>query len=137
MAPDQLARKVIDHRREIEPSVLGGDLCVEHDLHQHIPEFLRQRVEVAAVDRFDGFVGFLDQMRAQRAVRLRSVPRAALRRPQDVHDAYMLTDNLLVNAHVRYIDIDTTGTTSFAGEKVKVDVDVDPYVYMVGLGYKF
>jgi outer membrane protein len=50
---------------------------------------------------------------------------------------YMLTENLLLNASVRYIDIDTTGTTSFAGEKVKVDVDVDPYVYMVGLGYKF
>jgi outer membrane protein len=50
---------------------------------------------------------------------------------------YMLTDNLLVNAHVRYIDIDTTGTTSFAGEKVRVDVDVDPFVYMVALGYKF
>lgn len=50
---------------------------------------------------------------------------------------YMLGDNLLLNAHVRYIDIDTTGTTSFAGEKVEVDVDVDPFVYMVGLGYKF
>lgn len=50
---------------------------------------------------------------------------------------YMLTDNLLFNAHVRYIDIDTTGTTSFDGEKVKVDVEVDPFVYMVALGYKF
>lgn len=50
---------------------------------------------------------------------------------------YMLTDNIMLNAQVRYIDIDTTGTTSFGGEKVKVDVDVDPFVYMVGLGYKF
>ena len=50
---------------------------------------------------------------------------------------YMLTDNLLFNAHVRYIDIDTTGTTSFGGREVKVDVDVDPWVYMVALGYKF
>ncbi|WP_217477745.1 OmpW/AlkL family protein [Stutzerimonas stutzeri] len=50
---------------------------------------------------------------------------------------YMLTDNVMVNAQVRYIDIDTTGTTNFAGAKVKVDVDVDPFVYMVGLGYKF
>ncbi|HZX51536.1 MAG TPA: OmpW family outer membrane protein [Pseudomonas sp.] len=50
---------------------------------------------------------------------------------------YLLTDTLLLNASVRYIDIDTTGTTSFGGEKVKVDVDVDPLVYMVGLGYKF
>lgn len=50
---------------------------------------------------------------------------------------YMLTDNVMVNAQVRYIDIDTTGTTNFGGAKVKVDVDVDPMVYMVGLGYKF
>ena len=50
---------------------------------------------------------------------------------------YMLTDNIMLNAQMRYIDIDTTGTTSFGGEKVKVDVDVDPFVYMVGLGYKF
>lgn len=50
---------------------------------------------------------------------------------------YMLTDNLMINAQVRYIDIETTGTTYLNGDKVKVDVDVDPFVYMVGLGYKF
>ncbi len=50
---------------------------------------------------------------------------------------YMLTDNLLFNAHVRYIDIDTTGTTHLGPTKVKVDVEVDPWVYMVALGYKF
>ncbi len=50
---------------------------------------------------------------------------------------YLLTDNIMVNAQVRYIDIDTTGTTYLAGDKVKVDVDVDPWVYMVGIGYKF
>ncbi|WP_339413119.1 OmpW/AlkL family protein [Pseudomonas sp. EA_35y_Pfl2_R5] len=50
---------------------------------------------------------------------------------------YMLTDNIMLNAQVRYIDIETTGTTHILGDKVKVDVDVDPFVYMVGLGYKF
>ena len=52
---------------------------------------------------------------------------------------YMLTDNIMLNAQVRYIDIDTTGTTYLGGGTVKVDVDVDvdPFVYMVGLGYKF
>ncbi|WNF47474.1 OmpW family outer membrane protein [Pseudomonas sp. SG20056] len=50
---------------------------------------------------------------------------------------YMLTDNIMLNAQVRYIDIETTGTTNILGDKVKVDVDVDPFVYMVGLGYKF
>lgn len=51
---------------------------------------------------------------------------------------YMLTDHILLNAAVWYIDIDTTATADHnALGKVKVDVDVDPFVYMVGLGYKF
>ncbi|MDP3815241.1 OmpW family protein [Pseudomonas sp.] len=50
---------------------------------------------------------------------------------------YLLTDKLMLNAQARYIDIDTTGTTHFAGAKVKVDVEVDPLVYMLGLGYRF
>jgi outer membrane protein len=54
---------------------------------------------------------------------------------------YMLTDHVMLNAQVRYIDIDTRATVennSIApGTRAKVNVDVDPFVYMVGLGYKF
>ena len=54
---------------------------------------------------------------------------------------YMLTENMLVNASVWYIDIDTTasvdGPTALGVGRTKVDVDVDPWVYMVGVGYKF
>ena len=54
---------------------------------------------------------------------------------------YMITDNILINAQVRYIDIDTRATVendSLApGTRAKVNVDVDPFIYMVGLGYKF
>ncbi|MEO4017671.1 OmpW/AlkL family protein [Pseudomonas rossensis] len=54
---------------------------------------------------------------------------------------YMLTDNIMINAQVRYIDIDTTATVQnnavAQGTRAKVDVDVDPFIYMVGLGYKF
>ncbi|WP_313306126.1 OmpW/AlkL family protein [Stutzerimonas balearica] len=50
---------------------------------------------------------------------------------------YMLTENVMLNAQVRYIDIETEGTTYAGPAKVTVDVDVDPFVYMVGLGYKF
>lgn len=50
---------------------------------------------------------------------------------------YMLTDNVLLNAQIRYIDIDTEATADSDLGKVKVDVDVDPFVYMIGLGYKF
>lgn len=52
---------------------------------------------------------------------------------------YMLTDQIMVNAQVRYIDIDTDAyvDNTVLGVRAKVDVDVDPMVYMVGLGYKF
>lgn len=54
---------------------------------------------------------------------------------------YMLTESVMLNAQVRYIDIDTDASVEGPGAlgiaKTKVDVDVDPYVYMVGLGYKF
>ncbi|MFJ4347424.1 OmpW family protein [Pseudomonas sp. NPDC089401] len=54
---------------------------------------------------------------------------------------YMITDNLLVNASVWYVDIDTKasvdGPAALGYSKTKVNVEVDPWVYMVGLGYKF
>ncbi|QXH47468.1 outer membrane beta-barrel protein [Pseudomonas xanthosomatis] len=54
---------------------------------------------------------------------------------------YMLTENLLVNAAVWYVDIDTKATidgpSALGVGKTKVDVEVDPWVYMVGIGYKF
>jgi outer membrane protein len=49
-----------------------------------------------------------------------------------------LTDNLFLNAAVWRIEINTTAKTRVAGiGKAKVDVDVDPWVYFVGVGYKF
>ncbi|HKM26538.1 MAG TPA: OmpW family outer membrane protein [Thiopseudomonas sp.] len=51
---------------------------------------------------------------------------------------YMLTDNIMINGQVRYIDIDTTAYASHNTlGRAKVNVDVKPWVYMVGLGYKF
>ncbi|WP_017939135.1 OmpW/AlkL family protein [Zestomonas thermotolerans] len=52
---------------------------------------------------------------------------------------YMLTDNIMINGQIRYIDIDTQAYVDNVdlGVRAKVDVDVKPWVYMVGLGYKF
>lgn len=50
---------------------------------------------------------------------------------------YMLTDSIMVNAQVRYIDISTQGRVHLGPREVKADVNIDPWVYMVGLGYKF
>ncbi|AYH44213.1 OmpW family outer membrane protein [Azoarcus sp. DN11] len=51
---------------------------------------------------------------------------------------YMLTDRIVLNAAVWRIDIDSEATARHAAlGKVKVNVDIDPWVYMVGIGYKF
>ena len=54
---------------------------------------------------------------------------------------YMLTDNLLFNAAVWYVDINTKATldgpSALGVGTTKVNLEVDPWVYMVGLGYKF
>ena len=48
-----------------------------------------------------------------------------------------LGENWGLNAGVWYIDIDTEAEVSFTGGKAKFDVDIDPWVYNVGLFYKF
>lgn len=53
---------------------------------------------------------------------------------------YMLTDNLMINGQVRYIDMSTNAhvySDALNNAKAKVKLDVKPVVYMVGLGYKF
>lgn len=54
---------------------------------------------------------------------------------------FMLDEHLMLNAQMRWIDIDTdasaSGPTALGVGKTKVGVDIDPMVYMVGLGYKF
>ncbi|MFS2159003.1 OmpW family protein [Pseudomonas sp. Pseusp122] len=54
---------------------------------------------------------------------------------------YMLTDRIMLNASVWYVDIDTKasvdGPSALSVGKTKVNVDIDPWVYMVGVGYKF
>ncbi|WP_430416106.1 OmpW/AlkL family protein [Marinobacter adhaerens] len=55
---------------------------------------------------------------------------------------YMITENVGINAAVWWIDIDTEATiNAYAGNAVAdtstIDVDIDPWVYMVGVSYKF
>jgi outer membrane protein len=51
---------------------------------------------------------------------------------------YHINDKWLVNAAVWNLDIETTATIKTANlGTVKTDVDIDPWVYMVGVGYKF
>ncbi|WP_286234205.1 OmpW/AlkL family protein [Thalassotalea sediminis] len=51
---------------------------------------------------------------------------------------YQLDDNWHLNASVRYIDIDTEATFKIGDEiKGSADVDVDPVVFSLLVGYKF
>ncbi|NMG29231.1 OmpW/AlkL family protein [Aromatoleum evansii] len=51
---------------------------------------------------------------------------------------YMLTDKVVLNAAVWRIGIDSHATARHPVlGKVKVSVEIDPWVYMVGVGYKF
>lgn len=50
---------------------------------------------------------------------------------------WRLNERWLVNAAVWRIDLETTATLDSALGEVKVDVDLDPWAYMVGVGYRF
>lgn len=51
---------------------------------------------------------------------------------------YEVDDHWLINASVWYIDIETEAKFTFDQPVViKTDVDIDPLVYMIGIGYKF
>ena len=50
---------------------------------------------------------------------------------------YRLTERMFLNASVRWIDIDTDANFEFASNRIDADVEIDPFVYMVALGWKF
>lgn len=50
---------------------------------------------------------------------------------------WSLTDNWMLNASMWKIDIDTDASFNSALGKVTADVDIDPWVYMISLGYRF
>ncbi|MFK7914891.1 MAG: OmpW family protein [Pseudomonadales bacterium] len=50
---------------------------------------------------------------------------------------YQLSEQLYLNAAVRWIDIDTDADFEFAGNRISTRVEIDPWVYMVALGWKF
>jgi len=51
---------------------------------------------------------------------------------------YAIDEHWVLNAAVWYIDIETSADFKFdSGSRVKADVDIDPWVYMAGIGYKF
>ena len=50
---------------------------------------------------------------------------------------YMINDDWFLNASVWYADIGTTAKYKFNGTQHSTDVDIDPWVFMIGGGYNF
>lgn len=50
---------------------------------------------------------------------------------------YSLNENWLINVAVWHLDLDTDAVIDSPAGQVTVDVEIDPWVYMLGLGYKF
>jgi outer membrane protein len=50
---------------------------------------------------------------------------------------YLFNDKWGINAGVWWIDIDTEATIKTELADVKFDVEIDPWVYMIGVSYKF
>ncbi|MGY0217321.1 OmpW/AlkL family protein [Endozoicomonadaceae bacterium StTr2] len=50
---------------------------------------------------------------------------------------YEVAENFSVNASARYIDINTTAEFKAGTDKYKIDVELDPWVYTLGVAYKF
>ena len=83
---DQVARRRRRRRTGGSAGGLGGHPGVEDDLQQDVAELLAHRRRVVVDDRVVGLVRLLEQVAAQRGVRLLGVPRAAARGAQPVHD---------------------------------------------------
>lgn len=50
---------------------------------------------------------------------------------------YAVNEKWLLNAALRYIDIETSADINAGGTHLKTDVTIDPWVPMVAVGYKF
>ena len=51
---------------------------------------------------------------------------------------YAISEHWVLNAAVWYIDLETSAEFKFdSGTRVKADVYIDPWVYMLGVGFKF
>ncbi|RLA53537.1 MAG: outer membrane protein OmpW [Gammaproteobacteria bacterium] len=51
---------------------------------------------------------------------------------------YLFNEHWMISASIWYLDIDTEAEFKFKnGNRVTADVDIDPWVYMLGVGYKF
>ena len=88
MAPDELVVDRPGDVMDVESLLLGGDLRVEDDLEEQVPQFVPEVAVLAVVQRVQHLVGLLDQVRPQGLVGLFPVPGTASLRPEFRHDVH-------------------------------------------------
>ncbi len=77
MPPDELEGDVLDDVTEDEGPLSRADFCVHQHLQEHIAELFGQRRGLSRIYRFQGLVGLLEEVRAERRMSLLPVPGAA------------------------------------------------------------
>lgn len=50
---------------------------------------------------------------------------------------YRINDNMMINFDLWYVDIDTDAEFEFANNRIRTNVEIDPFVYMLSVGWKF
>ena len=85
MADDELAADFVADVADIERALLLGHTGVEHDLQHQVAQFLAEKDVVVVVDGLDDLIGLLDEIFADRPVRLLTVPGAAPGRAEQLH----------------------------------------------------
>ncbi|MNE40600.1 hypothetical protein D3C80_1346300 [compost metagenome] len=86
MTENQLVIQSLDDIKDTEGAELFFNLGVKHNLQQQIAKLLLHVIRIILIKGLQHFVGFLNQILAQRFMRLLTVPRAALRASQGVHN---------------------------------------------------
>ena len=98
VTPDELRGDAGGDIVDVEPPFLPGHLRMEHHLQQDVAQLLAKAVHVARIDRFQRFVGLLEQVSGKRLVGLLQIPWAAARPPEAGHHLEQLQHALPARA---------------------------------------
>src|SRR5712664_2373652 len=82
MPPDHLVMDFANHLGHGEAAFFACDLRMKNNLQKQVAHLFRKLGIVPAFEGFQNFVGFFDEVRSQRLMRLLAVPRAPVRGTQ-------------------------------------------------------
>jgi hypothetical protein len=75
-----------------ETGFLAGDLGMKENLKQEVTQFLRELSVIGGIERVEYFVGFLNEVGAERSVGLLAIPRATARGAETRHNSYKFVE---------------------------------------------